>query len=470
MRYRYLVNQSIINGTLDSNRVSDDTILINEAPPYYPEDVDESDYLEVTTADTKRYIKLHGSNRSSTTHYSVYRTQDIDSDTADAYITPNTFIWVDDVPKVEFFWGVVTGGSPYKFTIYQTSLSPSRLSNTENNYLNFINGNRFKIVKTLDLDLTAVLAPEHIDTISGFNVAYIGEGIMLKMSLHSKHGNRYAFKVEESRHYLGDMFDLKEFAGYVLHFAWKEFAVIEDIKVINGEYYLIVNSSYDISTMEDGFYYAVVNPVERWWVDSVDDDTLQYKKNAGDPLYINTQRYMKPLPNSDIAEIGANSLFASERSTSKYQYSQNVVPYRIGYYRPIYQENSIPAEITAIKLFQDRLLAIFAKAATYVLDLYSSFDTGEKALGEYVITYGSPFLASDTVGVVYEQSILKIGNSYAIVFCSDRSVRLFDGKRYGDDITTSKVGVLFKKYKNSVSIGYSENSGIVIWGKADDNV
>lgn len=178
-------------------------------------------------------------------------------------------------------------------------------------------------------------------------------------------------------------------------------------------------------------------------------------------------RFFKPIPNGIVNEITPGFMFVSARNAKKLNYSSlGDVARRVGYYQPAFQSSSFDDSIRLVVGSPDSLVVCCNKS-TYRGTIFTERNVGNTNVGE-VIAQLEPFTVIDSdIGVYDYGSIAKMDTGRFIAVCSDSSVRIWEGRRWGTDLSRFKVQNEIKKILDG-SVGvYSSDGYYLLWYSTD---
>lgn len=199
----------------------------------------------------------------------------------------------------------------------------------------------------------------------------------------------------------------------------------------------------------------------RSYYDNLSDEALR-GRTVGYPC---NQRFFDKLPNSDIINYSSGFLFAATRDDNYIYYSQ--VPdgfdYLMGYYHPAYQLTHIKDGIRDIRSQLDQIV-VYGYNSTNVIALntYTTVDFSE--IGVFIAVVPNIVAADEIIGCVAYGSIQQIENGNHILITSEPALRIFDGKKYSENLASKKMMDKIKSLQTSMSSCYSSLTGYLFWG------
>jgi len=187
------------------------------------------------------------------------------------------------------------------------------------------------------------------------------------------------------------------------------------------------------------------------FVDNRSDEDISAEVN------FKSRRYV-PISNGYNATV-TPALFFSTTNTN-----QNMIAYSendetIGYHNPLMSEELDDAVIN-ITPITDRVL-ITANGKTYTKALYGETNAGIAESGEYAPVFPASSLIDNNIGVVGTQRLCSAGDGMAFALCNDKTIRLFDGERWGNSLSDDISA--FVNTAVSVLMFYSPSGYLMLW-------
>lgn len=145
-----------------------------------------------------------------------------------------------------------------------------------------------------------------------------------------------------------------------------------------------------------------------------------------------------PLPNGVVGATDQAFIFVSPQDAKTIYYSSTGVRVRVGYYNEGYQYQQTDDSIKAIIVSPDNAV-ICCNSSTYRFPISSFEDAGEALLGQTIPILPNPTLMDSNIGIVDIGSIAKMDLSRFIAHCSDNTIRIWDGDRWGGDLARFRV-------------------------------
>lgn len=191
------------------------------------------------------------------------------------------------------------------------------------------------------------------------------------------------------------------------------------------------------------------------------DDTLL----AGGEILLT--RFFAPIPNGIVNEITPGFMFVAERDGKIISYSSlGDVPRRVGYYNAAFQFASLDDSARIILGNPDSVIVCCNKS-TYRGTIFTERNVGNVNVGE-VIAQLEPFTVIDSdLGVYDYGSVAKMDTGRFIAHCSDSSIRVWEGRQWGVDLSRFKVQKEIKKiFEGSVGV-YNSDGYYLLWYSDD---
>ena len=385
------------------------------------------------------------------THYPIYRTQNILSDTADLATVTETYLWAKDIQAVKSF--VITGIFDSKiilspemsfddyFTMQDLGATFKTLDGREMKIIAFeesLSGaadSKYRSATVSYLDGTPV------DDELSFVVAHIGGGDQMIFDRAVVDANTAEYTIKDFGVNSSYVPSNDLVVGNQIVFYNGETAIIKYRRLEGADTVLGVferDGEPEVAT-GDAPYIGVINPTSRIFFDITSDDQLQARKESGEPLYFLQTRFFEALPNGKLGAVAGGAYFTTTYKNGEYYYCSLRNLYRAGYYHPAFQYNDKPVgSITRLKAYPNSL-CIFGKNFTYYLDPTIILNSGEERVGEYIPTFTDPRLITDRIGVYTESNSAKVENGGEFLLTGEPAVRFFDGYRYGENIADGKI-------------------------------
>lgn len=208
--------------------------------------------------------------------------------------------------------------------------------------------------------------------------------------------------------------------------------------------------------------------------DGLSDDDLRNRIQSGN--FLLKSRGLQPIPSGDCAEVTSGFIFVADRSNAttetRVHYCSTQSPELFGYYFPDLQQYRFNDGIRAMKANQD-ILSIFCNNSSHICALTSITEDTSKLQYIPVLNYFQP--VDRTIGVRDWGTISSVDQNTMIAVCSDGTVRLWDGTKWGDDLSYGKVnseirqivpaspasasrGSIGRYYKGAYELWYSKSS------------
>ncbi len=172
----------------------------------------------------------------------------------------------------------------------------------------------------------------------------------------------------------------------------------------------------------------------------------------------------EPLPSGDVGEITDAFLFTATRGNEYLYYNQLEDIEHIGYYAPAFQYKKFEDQINILAGTPD-ILTIACESSTHIcsLNLWTN-PFGEDGVAITFVAALSHFTPIDrTIGVKDYGSFAEVEQGTYIAVCSDKSVRIWEGAGWGDDLSKDKVNDIIKKVVEGVSVGFYYKGAYLLW-------
>jgi hypothetical protein len=178
-------------------------------------------------------------------------------------------------------------------------------------------------------------------------------------------------------------------------------------------------------------------------------------------------RFFQPLPNGIVNEVTPGFVFVGNRDAKKLPYSSvGDVPRRVGYYQPAFQFFSLDDSLRFIVGNPDSVIVCCTKS-TYRGTIFTERNVGNTNVGEVIAQLEPVTVIDADVGVLDYGSIAKMDTGRFIAHCSDSSIRVWEGRQWGIDLSRFKVQSEIKKIFNG-SVGvYNSDGYYLLWYSSD---
>ena len=182
-----------------------------------------------------------------------------------------------------------------------------------------------------------------------------------------------------------------------------------------------------------------------------------------------------PLPNGSIGEVTPGFIFVSPQNSRTYYYSQTSGPLggsprSAGYHSTAFQFGTVDDEINVFSRSPD-VVVILCNRSTYRLTPFTATNSGqqETTLGSSAFVIMAATITDDSLGVKDYGSIAAIDQSSFICVCTDNTVRIWDGTRWGTDLSRFKVNLEVQKIiVGSVGL-YNPQGFYLLWYRTDES-
>ena len=178
-------------------------------------------------------------------------------------------------------------------------------------------------------------------------------------------------------------------------------------------------------------------------------------------------RFFAPIPNGIVNEVTPGFMFVANRDAKIINYSSlGDVPRRVGYYQPAFQFASLDDSVRIILGNPDSII-ICCNKSTYRGTIFTERNVGNTSVGE-VIAQLEPFTVIDSdLGVYDYGSVAKMDTGRFIAHCSDSSIRTWEGRKWGIDLSRFKVQSEIKTItEGSVGV-YNSDGYYLLWYSSD---
>lgn len=206
---------------------------------------------------------------------------------------------------------------------------------------------------------------------------------------------------------------------------------------------------------------ACMDPMCRNFTDTITDDQLR-SRVSGFPLRM---RFWEPLPASDSGLIVAGMLFTIVREEKKLYYGQ--VPtgyhYMCGYHSPDIQVHDLNDDTLTLSEHLDDLI-IYCKNTTHAVSI-NTFDTESvPQVGETVIIITGSRVISHNIGARDYGAVCKLDQGADWVMTNEPGIRIFDGRKYSENLAEGRVSKLIERLKSPIACQYDPFNGVTFWG------
>lgn len=202
--------------------------------------------------------------------------------------------------------------------------------------------------------------------------------------------------------------------------------------------------------------------------DTVTDEVLKGRKESSEVLYFMQNRFFNPLPQGNLSAIKFGAYFCSSKEQNEYQYSQLSTIWRAGTYRPDLQKHVLDyGNVTRLKDYPDGVV-VFGEHFTLFIDTSLTENVGLEDVGEFILQFQTPQLVTDEIGTPYSADPAEL-NKGEIIFTNQPSVRFFNGYTYAEDITFRSINKsILTKLKPFMISHWNPNRGYFLWGVKDE--
>ena len=432
--------------TMDRTNAADGAVLQHESGTIALNTVSGKDYAEAwcanaiaianpltwTLFEPQQYGPYHLSQHF--THYSLYRTKNINVASLTLGNQKELFVWVKDVPIAKAFIcsrtaaGVVTATSGF--------FAPE------------------------DVGCVLIYYDGTLDTITAYtsNTEVAVSPSTDKASQAASLGADVAFTISQT--------------GTTITVTGKTLLSSEEgrqIFISNGKIVVIkkvLSTSTAIVNVSTSYTSlgGTINPSGRKITDTTSDEVLQTRIESGSALYFLQSRFFVPLPSTNLGVINAGQLLVAISGENRYYYCNTSKEQLTGYYHPEKMKNEkITDSIQQLRSYQGRIV-IRCTNSTWALVTSVSAEGGDVSLGESYSVLGDPECVDETIGSIGDTSSKVLSNGVEIVWTTEPAIRTFDGFKYGANLAENSVMTEVRKYNPDIRISFSPSDGIHFWG------
>lgn len=367
------------------------------------------------------------------THYSLYRTKNINANSIAAGNKKDLFVWHKDVPVLKSF--VCSRNASGVITATSGTFDPEDIGN----------------------DIT--FADGTTDTIISYTSTTEVQGMVTsgKTSQAAALGGSTVFAISQT--------------GKTITITGKSLAAGDtgkQIFVSNGKIIFItevlttatalVHTSDTYSNLG-----GTMDPETRHINDLLPDETLQTRIESGSTLYFLQSRFFQPLPNTNLGVINGGQYVVAISGENRYYYCNTSKEQLVGFYHPEKMKNEkITDGIQQLRSYQGKII-IRCTNSTWVLITSTSAAGGDSTLGEQYTVVGDPEILTDTIGVIGDTSSKTLANGQELVWTTEPALRVFDGFSYGENLAANIMDIL-RLFMPDVKISYSPSDGVHFWG------
>lgn len=369
------------------------------------------------------------------THYSRYRTKNINAAGISAGNRENVFVWTKDIPVARCL--TCSKAADKSITVTHGTLSADDIGST----IVWQDG-KTDVIKAV---LSPTSATGDSTQVASSQSAGIGGGTVFTMRITGGAitvESGYSLQASD----VGKPIFLAD--GYVIY-----------IKSVT-------NSTTAIALVNDSHVSqaAMIDPVSRKFNDTVTDATLQIRIKSGKYMYILQNRFFQALPSASTGVLTAGFLFVATRGEGTYYYCETGKKYLTGYHQVAKQfSDKIYSGIQHIRPYPDKII-IRCIMGTWKVMTNITYEGGDTDLGESYQILPDPVDVEGSLGVVGEHSAIRIPNGTEIVFTTEPALRVFDGTTYGNNIASRLIQKEINKLKVPIHMSYSTVMGFHIWG------
>ncbi len=424
-------------------------------------------------APNRSYINIPAPKKGSG-HYnysSIYRTTNTLAADANFELVNDTYIYCEDVPMVKML-RIISYTEPYvnlnpDVFVITARVNSQKITNRDlGNIITFAGGEEAELLAVEATSgeqqrlLCGKIVPYDYSSIVG-NIAFFGSqrGYNLDRQIDPSGNISYLISSanRDSIYNQGDF--TSDDIGKIVVLSDNTILIITDVNDLGDRIYVSeVGGGPGENLLEERYFSGTIGFSGRVFSDNVKDDTLKARRNSAEPLFYLQTRFHEPLPNNNIGQISSGFLFLGSSIKNEYYYSQLSNVYRSGCYHPAFQYNDIfKVALTRIEEYPNKVLIIWGENYTYYVDTNIISNAGDNRLGEFIPTLPDPELITDRIGCPSRANAAKVADGAEFIFTSEPAIRVFDGRKYTDDLTQGRV-------HDSELIGFNQKV-IAYWSK-----
>ena len=495
--YRYLYCLSRLDGSsirFSRNDAKEKMAIIQESHSVQKPEKDDTDYLHSYTMQPisedyfNELLFEISADDFHWTHVSVYRTENIRADDADQEYVENLYLWLFDIPLIQFgkigyittknnsalikirsktfgnysignFLFIKKDGKLLKYTIN----SIGKINKLTNEFIVTVRAEDASTLVYLEKDDWVINSNDinNIETIYEGEISYYPDYTLVELTFPL---------VFPSDVNIYDNFLILWEDGKTSVVVEKISTSTAIIKHIDGAPSKIDSSDEEISLKFVILHRSTGNNgnYKFKFGDSITDELLKARKESQEYLYYLQTRFFEPLTNGNLSCIKNGCYFNGTKDRNKYEYSQLGTIWRGGYFHPSYQISTINyGKLTRLSNLPDGVV-IFGEHFTLFIDTSIINNVGVEEYGEYIAQFQTPQLITDEIGCVYNSDPAKL-NRGEIIVTNEPSIRFFNGYNYADDITYKSINKsILIKLKPNVITHWNPNIGYLLWGIKDE--
>jgi len=198
--------------------------------------------------------------------------------------------------------------------------------------------------------------------------------------------------------------------------------------------------------------------------DTLTDDELEPRLR--DPLTSLTTIAMSPLASGEIGEVTEGFVFAADANGEDLNYSQRVDDTKIGFHNPGFQTKKFSDGIRILAGTPD-ILSIICNRSTHVTTLTAFSERG--GIFEAVIVLDHFDKIDTQIGVKDVGSFAEVARGTYVALCSDKSVRIWDGSGWSQDIAHDRVESIIDQAIEGHTVSVYYDGAYFLWLDLEDS-
>jgi len=380
------------------------------------------------------------------THYTVYRTLDVSSaeDVSGALSASrvvndrNRFTWVADIPMVKPLLGYISGGKlfidSYAMNVYDIG-----------SMVGFLRETTWEEYEILDIGYDAG-KPHYVLS----NAQSVGSTY-----------NKVPLVIGSDTVFLGSV----DINGVVGGYTFSGSDIGKTLFWSDGSSTLIVDVVSGVARVLGRQVKAdqacSLNPNGRSFNDTVSDFTLESRFKSF-PL---TTRFFDRMPDSSIGCVIPGFVLTADRGFGEFNYCSTYLPSLIGYHHRSGQSNDTIVDGIQSITWNKSSVSIKTNQKTFVLRTEQAYNAGDPKFNESFFTFPDPTIVTDQIGVNAVSHVVSTGDGVELVYTNEPAIRIYDGEKYGKDISADRVRDTFiVPFYPTLVIDYDGDIGVMLWG------
>jgi len=357
----------------------------------------------------------------SITHFPLYRTKNIGSNSGGETNNKAYYVWDEDVPVCKAF-SITVAGNLATIVAGQNEFVPGDVGCTLRSDQA---GTRTGVIEAyVDANNVFLAAGS---TLNAVDYVGIGDGRVIAAT-------QVGYLITRTSN---DGFDPRD-EGRQFFWGNGEISVIRRYIDLNNVEAAVDNAN----ALQAGTIQRLAGTYafRRKWNDTVKDDGdsdgeigLNERILSQQDLYIPLFNY-RPIPNSDIVVTDSGFSIFANRNDVNYWYSNvGAKEYSEGQFRLEQQFGKMTNPIKEIKVMP-AMAIILCPTKTYNLSLNVPINNvGNQSVGEFIQKLTEPSEVDEDIGVIHWQTIRKVNSSLFIALTNEPAVRLFNGQSWGGE-------------------------------------